>query len=130
MNYQVSDFIIRIKNAGLAKRRDVVLPYSKMNKEIGKILVREKFLEDLKEETVKGKKELIAKIKYENRNPVLTDIKVVSKPSLRIYINSKIIPSIERKGRVTSVLSTNKGILTGREAIKKGVGGELLFKVW
>lgn len=129
MNYSVSDFIIRIKNAALAKRRSVILPYSNLNKAIGKILVKENFLNDIKESEVDKKKSLVASIRYEKRESVLNSVRVVSKPSLRIYIGAGDITKIERKGLKTIVLSTSKGVLTGKEAKEKEVGGELLFEI-
>lgn len=129
MNYQVSDLLIRIKNACLAKRKKTTLPYSRINKSIGKLLVKENFLEDLKEEIKDGKKVLVAQIRYERRSPVLNDVLIISKPSLRVYVSTKNISKTQR-GLGVSVLSTNKGIMTGREAKKIGVGGELLFKIW
>lgn len=130
MNYKIADFIIRIKNAASAKRHEVVLPYSNINKEIGKVLVKERFLEDIKEETIDSKKILIAKIAYEGRSPVLTDVSIESKPSLRVYSKKSAINKTGKRGLNTAILSTNKGVMTGKEAWKKGVGGELLFKVW
>ncbi|OGH10973.1 MAG: 30S ribosomal protein S8 [Candidatus Levybacteria bacterium RIFCSPLOWO2_01_FULL_36_13] len=130
MNHLVSDFVIRIKNSAIAKRKEVILPHSKINKEIGKVLVREGFLEDLKEEGEKGKKSLRATIKYENRIPVLTDIEVISKPSLRVYGNIKKINEIKKRGRRRVIVSTSKGLMTSEEAQKKGVGGEILFAIW
>lgn len=129
MNHQISDFVSRIKNAMLARRRKIVVPYVKINKEIAKVLQKEGFLEDVKEGKEDGKKVLEATISYERREPVLTDVIVVSKPSLRIYVSSKNIPEIQMKGRSTLVLSTNKGIMTGRQAHKKQIGGEVLFKI-
>lgn len=130
MNYLVADFIIRIKNSALSKRKDVELPFSNINKEIGKVLVKEGFLESIKEESVKGKKYLLAKVKYEGRIPVLTDVVVISKPSLRVYASVKKIPEIEKRGRRKIIVSTNKGVMTSYEARKKGLGGEILFSVW
>lgn len=128
MNYQVADFIIRIKNACLAGRKKVLFPYSKMAKSIGKLLVEEHFLQDLKEEIKDGKKFLVAEIRYEKRVPVLNDVLIISKPSLRIYKRAKNIT--RSMGSEVSILSTNKGIMTEEEARKKGVGGEILFKIW
>lgn len=129
MNYQVADFVIRLKNACLAKRRKVEILYSKMNKAIGKLLVRENFLEDIKEEVKDGKKILIAKIRYEKRMLVFSDVLTVSKPSLRVYTKAKTIAKIQG-GLGISVISTSQGIMTGQEARKKGLGGEVLFKIW
>ncbi len=130
MNHRVSDLIIRIKNATAARRKEVVLEDLKINKAICKVLVSEGFLEHFDSDLRDGKKVLIAKIKYEKRTPVLTDVLVVSKPSLRKYVSSSEIPDIQRRGRHTIIISTNKGIMTGREALKKNMGGEVLFRIW
>ena len=130
MNHRVSDLIIRIKNATRAKRKRVVLDNLKINKAICKVLVSEGFLENFETEVIEGKKVLVAIIKYEKRNSVLTDVLVVSKPSLRKYATAKEIPEIQRRGRHTIILSTNKGIMTGRQALKKNMGGEILFRIW
>jgi small subunit ribosomal protein S8 len=130
MNYSVSDFIIRIKNATMARRKEVVLPFSNINKEIGKVLVKEGFLESIKENTDKGRKSLSAVIRYEKRIPVLTNVIIVSKPSLRVYEPANHIGAIERRGKKTVIMSTSKGVMTGFDAKKKGVGGEILFTIW
>lgn len=127
--YQVADFIIRLKNAALAKRRKVLLPNSKMNKTLGKILVAENFLKDIKEEVKDGQKNLVAQLRFEKRSPIFTDALIVSKPSLRVYARAKNIFKIKTKDKL-AVLSTSKGIMTDVEAKKKGVGGEILFKIW
>ena len=128
MNYQVGDFIIRIKNASLAKRRTVAVTYSKVNKALANILVREGFLKDVKQEVEKERKVLLVTIAYENRKPVLTEVLIVSKPSLRVYEDIKSIKKGHR-GLGIAILSTSQGITTTKEARKKGIGGELLFKV-
>lgn len=130
MNHRVSDLIIRIKNATRAGRREVALDNLKINKAICKVLVTEGFLESFETGINDNKKVIVAKIKYEKRIPNFTDVLVVSKPSLRKYATAQQIPGIQRKGRHTIILSTNKGIMTGREAIKRNVGGEVLFRIW
>lgn len=136
MNHKVSDFIIRIKNASLAKRRKVFAPYCNINKALGRVLVKEGYLESVKEAELpkqsedSGKKALELTIKYERRNPVLTDVEIVSKPSLHIFAAAAKIHDIQRRGRHTIILSTNKGIMSGKEAFKKGIGGEILFRIW
>lgn len=125
MNYN-SNFVIEIKNAVRAKRREVLLPLSKFNKEIGKVLVREGFLEEIKEE----KNMIRAKLKYDKRTPRFSDVVLISKPSLRNYIGTKEILNLERKGKKTIVISTSQGLMTGKEAYKKGLGGEVLFAIW
>ena len=130
MNHLVSDFIIRIKNSAKANRKEVILPYSKINREIGKVLVKEGFLESIKEEAVENKKQLKAVIKYERRIPVLTDVVVISKPSLRVYEPVKKILEIKKRGKRTVIVSTSKGVMTAENAQKNGVGGEVLFAIW
>lgn len=130
MNYHVADFITRIKNAAMAKRKEVSMPYSKINKAIGELLVKEKFLTTVSEELVDNKKIIKVGIRYENRLPMLQDLILVSKPSLRVYTNAKSKSRKERTSKSTAVLSTSKGIMTGREARQKGIGGELLFEIW
>jgi small subunit ribosomal protein S8 len=130
MNHLVSDFIIRVKNSAVAKRKEVVLPYSKINLAIGKTLVKEGFLENIKEEEVETRKQLRATIKYQNRIPVLTDVLVISKPSLRVYGNVKQIMEIRKRGKRTIIVSTSQGVMSSYEANKKGVGGEVLFAIW
>lgn len=130
MNHPVSDFIIRIKNASMAQRKEVILPYSKINKEIGKVLQNEGFLEEVKEIKDGTKKTIQAVIKYEKRKPVLNDVKIISKPSLRVYNAYKNIYKLEIRGKHKVILSTSKGVMSGNEARKKGVGGEILFEIW
>ena len=130
MNHSVSDFLIRIKNASLARRREVDLPYSNINKEIGKVLQKEGFLTEIKETKDGAKRGLHAVISYEKRTPVLSNVIVISKPSLRVYKPSKKINDIERRGRRKVVLSTSQGVMSGYDAKKKGLGGEILFEIW
>jgi len=130
MNYLIGDFIIRIKNSALSKRKDVVLPFSNINKEIGKVLVKEGFLENIKEELVDGHKSLKAVIRYESRIPVLTDVDIISKPSLRVYLPAKRILEIGKRGRKKVIVSTSQGVMTAMDAHKKGLGGEILFSIW
>jgi small subunit ribosomal protein S8 len=130
MNHLVSDFLIRIKNASKARRREVVLPYSNINREIGKVLKNEGYLTEVKEGKDGNKRVINATIAYEKRNPVISDVVVISKPSLRVYKTSKTIKDIEIRGRHKVVMSTSQGIMTGKDAQKKGIGGEILFEIW
>lgn len=130
MNHLVSDFLIRIKNASKARRREVVLPYSNINREIGKVLKSEGYLTEVKEGKDGNKRVINATIAYEKRNPVISDVVVISKPSLRVYRTSKTIKDIEIRGRHKVVMSTSQGVMTGKDAQKKGIGGEILFEIW
>lgn len=125
-----SDVLVRIKNASLAKRKEAQIPFSNMNKKILDLLAKEGFIKSSKVEEKSGKKTLKATIRYERRNPIINGIKILSKPSLRIYKDRKGISEIERRGKHVVFVSTNLGIMTGYEAKKKGVGGEVLFEIW
>lgn len=130
MNHTVSDFIIRIKNAARARRKTVSLPYSKLTLAVGKVLVKEGFLETIKEEADGNKKSLTASILYEKLMPRFTDVVILSKPSLRKYARKTSEAELRGKGLGTIIVSTSQGVMTGKEAFQKGVGGELLFKIW
>ncbi|MEK7571140.1 MAG: 30S ribosomal protein S8 [Patescibacteria group bacterium] len=129
MNYTVGDFVIQLKNASLARKKEIVTSYANISKAIAKVLVKEGFLESVNEETIDGKRSLVVKLRYVRRKPTLTDVSLVSKPSLRTYVPSGTINREQGRSAI-AVLSTNIGVITGKEAVKKNVGGELLFKVW
>jgi small subunit ribosomal protein S8 len=130
MNHSVSDLVIRIKNAAMARRHEVVLPFSNINLEIAKVLQKEGFLESVKVDKNGVNKILTAVIKYEKRVPILIDVNIVSKPSLRVYTSVSDIRSIEIKGRHKVIISTSKGVMSGAQAKKNGLGGEVLFEIW
>lgn len=129
MNYLVADFIIRIKNASAAHRKEVVMPHANMLKAIAKVLVHEGFLANVKDSEVDGKKVLLCEVRYVKRKPVVTEVEIISKPSLRIYSDAKSLHGHIRKNALTTVISTSQGVMTGKDALKKSVGGELLFKI-
>lgn len=130
MNHTVSDFIIRIKNASQARRKTVVLPYSGLTAHIAQVLVKEGFLDSVKEQADGNKKSLIATITYEKLMPRFTDVVILSKPSLRKYARKTDAANLQGKGLGTIIVSTSQGVMTGKDAVQKGVGGELLFKIW
>lgn len=124
VNYQIGDFLIRIKNTVLAGKKEVETTNIKVVKACALALKKAGFLEDVK---VDGKK-LIAKVAFRNKKPVIFNIKLISKPGLRIYQDVSEIRS--KKGPSVLVLSTSKGILTSPEALKKMVGGEVIAEIW
>ena len=129
MNYTIGDFIIQLKNAAMTRKKEIVTSYANINHAVAKVLVKEGFVDSVKTETIDGRKMLVVALRYARRKPTLTDVVLISKPSLRVYVESKEIG--RKQGRSeTAILSTNSGILTGRDAIKKNAGGELLFKIW
>ncbi len=123
------DFVIQLKNAAMARKKDILVPYANLNKAIAKALIKEGFLETAKEEIVDGKRLLGIRLRYQSRKPAITDLVLISKPSLRKYIGASEVGKIQGRAS-TAIISTNIGVLSGKEAIKKGVGGELLFKIW
>ena len=127
----IADLLTRIRNAAHARKATVDLPWSRHKEAIGKVLVEEGYLESAAAIDEEGKmRTLRIGIRYdERRRPVITGLKRVSRPSLRVYVGATEIPAI-RKGLGVNVLSTPRGVLVDREARKQGVGGELLCTVW
>lgn len=126
----VADMLTRIRNASLARHEFVQIPASKMKMSIAKILKEEGFVVDY--EVLRGKPQRILKVvlKYdEKRRPSITGLERVSKPGLRIYVGSHEIPRVYG-GLGVSIISTPKGVITGKQAWHDKVGGELLCNVW
>ena len=121
----VADTLVIIKNGYLAKKREVLVPFSKFKFEIAKVFEKEKFIDSVKKEDKKIKMNL----SYPDNTPALSDVKRVSKLGLRIFVKSKNIPQI-RGGRGMVVISTSKGVMTGKDAKSKKIGGEIICKVF
>lgn len=131
MTDPISDFLIQIKNGYLARKEKIEVPYSKNKEALGKLLVKESYLGKVtvKKEEGSIKKYLIIELLYIGKKPKLTEIVRLSKPSVRIYVKGKQIPKV-LGGLGMIIISTPKGFLTGRQAKKDGVGGELICKLW
>ena len=129
VNDPIGDMLIQIKNAALAKKDVIELPYSKLKKALGDILVREGYVKSVQKTGEDPKAMLKVKILYNNGLSVITDVKRVSKPGLRWYVNKTKIPTVVG-GMGVAILSTPAGLMTGKEARSKGTGGELLCKIW
>jgi len=130
MNDPVADLLTRVRNAGRAEHSEVVVPASKMKVSIADILKEEGFIQGYElKEISKAKKEIHIKLKYYKNAPVIEGLKKISKGSCRVYVNSKEIPRV-RGGLGIAVLTTNKGLMTGKKARQKNLGGEVLFYVW
>lgn len=126
----VSDMLTRIRNAGGANHGVVRIPASNIKKDIAEILKKSGYIEDFSfvEDNKQG--ELEIKLKYdEYGDPVIRGLKRISKPGLREYVKKDSIPRV-RHGYGTVILSTSKGVITGIEARKLGVGGEVLCYIW
>ena len=129
MNDPIADMIIRIKNALMAHHETVVVPHSKMKEEISKILKANQYVEEYRVEAKAPQAEIIFKLKYVGRQPVITDVKRVSKPGRRVYASSSQIPK-SLGGYGITIISTSKGIMTDKEARQQNVGGEVLCQIW
>ncbi len=125
-NYPVGDFLIRIKNAAMARRHDVTFPRNKLLLEVAKVLEKEGYVSKISQKDDTFSLRLV----YKHKKPVLMDIKLVSRPGLRIYMNVDEIIEIKRKGISTLIISTPKGLMSAQDAIKKRLGGEIIAKVW
>src|SRR5882757_7386253 len=125
----IADFLTRLRNAGTAKQAQVIAPYSKIKAEVARILKQEGYILDYEVDT-KGKfPQIKVSTKNHNRTSAITGLKRVSKPGLRRYVGATEIPRV-LGGMGISILSTPQGIISGREAKKQNVGGELLAIVW
>ena len=132
VNYVVSDMITRLRNAIRVKKTKVAIISTLLTQSISDILKREGYIEESYQHiNEKGQKELHLVLKYEGKKmlPVLTNLKCLSKPGVRLYSNTKEIPQV-LGGLGITIISTSKGILTDYEARKLGVGGELLCMIW
>ncbi|MBI3956193.1 30S ribosomal protein S8 [Candidatus Gottesmanbacteria bacterium] len=129
VNDSVGDLLAQIKNAYMAGTSVVMLPHSKMKETLARILAREGYLASVEVAGETYKKTLELTLRYQGKSPAMTDVKRKSKPGLRIYVGSEGIPTVVG-GMGTAVLSTPQGIMTGKEAKKKHIGGELLCEVW
>jgi small subunit ribosomal protein S8 len=130
MTDPVADFLTRLRNANSAYHETVSLPYSKLKANIAEILKSEGYIASIKVEDAKVGKTLTIDLKFgPNRERSIAGIKRVSKPGLRVYAKSTELPRV-LGGLGIAILSTSSGLLTDRQAAKKGVGGEVLAYVW
>lgn len=125
----IADFLTRLRNASRAGKNEVAAPYSKMKAEIARILKQEGYISNYEVESAAEKPQLKVVTKFVNRAPAITGLKRVSKPGLRKYVGADEVPRV-LGGLGITILSTSKGIMSGREAKKQNVGGELLAYVW
>ncbi|MEZ4104041.1 MAG: 30S ribosomal protein S8 [Candidatus Paceibacterota bacterium] len=127
----IGDMIIRLKNAGMAGRTEVEMPYSKLRQSIADKLVAVGYIEKAEQQGKKDKvqKTLVVTLKYENGRHRIDGVKRVSKPGRRLYTKVANIHKV-KFGKGHMLLSTPAGILTNEEAKAKNVGGEQLFMIW
>ncbi len=126
----IADMLTRIRNASLARHRELTLPSSRVKREIARILVDEGFIESFSTSQEGVQETLTLQLKYvEGRTPVVSGLKRISKPGLRVYARKTEIPRV-LGGLGLAILSTSHGIMTGSQARKLNLGGEVLCYVW
>lgn len=130
MTDPIADMLTRIRNANNARHTSVDIPASNIKKEIAKILLEEGYIKNL--DVIEDEKQGMLKIelKYaESGQRVITGLKRISKPGLRVYVKCDDVPKV-LGGLGTAIISTSKGIITDKEARKEGVGGEVICYIW
>jgi len=132
----IADTLTILRNAVMAKHKTVETPYSKMNERIFEILKENKYIDDYKLMEYPTKKSTTYKhkrfkvyLRYIKDKPAITQIRRISKPGLRVYVNKDDIPSVLR-GYGIAIISTSKGLMTDREARQNKIGGEVICYVW
>ena len=123
INYPVGDFLIRIKNASTAGKKTVIAKKTSLIVDVAETFKKLGFLESIETD----KENITVKIKYQNKQPLLTDIKLVSKPGLRIYKSADELEKIKKP--IFLIITTSKGVLSKDEALKKRVGGEVIVEI-
>jgi small subunit ribosomal protein S8 len=125
----IADLLSRLRNAGSALKPEVLVPYSKIKAEIARILKQEGYISAFELDTTGAHPQIKITTKLANRASAIKGLKRVSRPGLRRYVGSQEIPRV-LGGMGVAILSTPRGILTGHEAKRQNVGGELLAYVW
>jgi small subunit ribosomal protein S8 len=129
MTDPIADMLARLRNAAAAGQASLTLPYSKLKSDIAQILKKEGYIKETELVTIEGHQNITIQTKFVNKTSAITGLKRVSRPGLRRYVGAGEIPRV-LGGMGIAVLSTSRGILTGHEARKQKVGGELLAYIW
>jgi small subunit ribosomal protein S8 len=130
MTDPIADFLTRVRNGLHADRDEVVMPASNFKAELARILTEQGYIEDYAVEPARVGRTLRVRLKYtEDRKPVIQGIQRVSKPGRRTYVQSDAVPRVQG-GMGTTIVSTSRGVMTGHDATRAGVGGELVARVW
>lgn len=125
----IADFLTRLRNSSRSQKTDLLMPYSKIKAEIAGILKREGYISSYEVDTTGKFPQIKITTKVVNRAPAITGLKRISKPGLRRYVGAQEVPRV-LGGMGIAILSTPRGLVTGNEAKKQNVGGELLAYVW
>ena len=131
MSDPIGDMLTRIRNAQVARHDDVTMPASNSKKAIAKILLEEGYIKayDVIDDGLQGNIKVTLKYVNGKQTPVINGLKRISKPGLRVYARTEELPKV-LGGLGIAIISTNKGVMTDKEARKAGVGGEVLCYIW
>jgi small subunit ribosomal protein S8 len=133
MTDPVADFLTRLRNAAAAQHHDVDIPYSRLKRELARILAEQGYIEAFEQVPPSPGHpggHLRVTLKYtSDRAPVITGLERVSRPGRRTYVDRGNIPRVQG-GMGTAIISTSKGVMTGHDARREGIGGEVVAKVW
>jgi len=133
VNYPISDMLIRIQNAQAVNKGHVLIPFSRLKFKIANVLKEAGYIGGVEKRKKKIKKTIRdfmeLSLKYDDGRGAIDGIKIVSKPSRRMYVGAKDIKPVQ-SGYGVAIISTPTGIMTSREARKKNVGGEVMFEIW
>lgn len=125
----IADMLSRIRNALAVRKTEIVLPHSKTKEAVARLLQSNRYIDDVKVTDASIGKSLTLTLYSENSNPRITEIMRMSKPGRRLYSSADKIPTV-KQGRGLVIVSTSRGIMTGNEAKKQSIGGELICKVY
>lgn len=123
------DLLARIKNGLLARKESVFMPHSNFDFAVAKVLESAGYVKSVEKKVFGKKTNIEVKLKYEDGKPAMTDFKIMSKPSRRLYEGRDELRPVKQNYGI-AVLSTSAGVMSNKEARKKNVGGEYLFEVW
>ena len=131
VNDTIADMLTRVRNANLARHKIVQISSTKMTKSISAVLLEEGFIQDFEEVGDGINRQLLLSLKYKGKEgePVITALKRISRPGLRVYANRKELPRV-LGGLGIAIVSTSKGVLTDNKARHQGLGGEVLCYIW
>ncbi len=133
MTDPIADFLTRIRNGIQAAHETVEIPSSRLKRELARILTEQGYIEGFEltpGEPGRAGERIVVRLKYtESRESVISGLKRISRPGQRTYVDSSSIPKV-LGGMGTSIISTSRGVMTGHDARKQGVGGELVAQVW
>ena len=125
----IADMLTRIRNANQMRYEEVTVPASNIKKEIARILKEEGFIKDYKIVSDDAQGTIVLTLKYNKKERVITGLKRISKPGLRVYAKNDEIPKV-LNGLGIAIISTSKGIMTDKQARKENIGGEVLAYIW